>query len=308
MHPLIPTPDDFDELLELQHGAVTRSQVARAGISRAVFRRLRRDWIELDTGLFVVGEVTWDAFAQASLLRGGDDAVLGSATACFLHGLIQRRPTQFTVWAASYRSPLEFGELRADYRRGDRKGDGDPPRLSVEQALLDYARDVSEDDLVEAVTRAFANKKTTPAGLLLALGGAKRHPARTLLTDLCDAANAGIHSVLEWRFQKEVLVPHELPVPGRQVQVGGRNRVDVYYEDFGLIIELDGRAFHDDDVDAGRDNEHALNAGALTLRFTWRQVVQDPCSVARTVARALRQRGWEGGVTACRRCRRLRVA
>lgn len=69
-----------------------------------------------------------------------------------------------------------------------------------------------------------------------------------------------------------------------------------------MLVELDGRGFHDADADAVRDNQHALALGVVTLRFTWRQVLREPCSVARVVVEALRARGWRGEARPCSAC------
>ena len=67
--------------------------------------------------------------------------------------------------------------------------------------------------------------------------------------------------------------------------------------DFALVagriaIEVDGRAFHSDDLaferDRVRQNELTMR-GWTVLRFTWRQIVQEPHEVARIIRRAVAQ-------------------
>ena len=67
----------------------------------------------------------------------------------------------------------------------------------------------------------------------------------------------------------------------RQLSPLSGYRGDVWYSEYGVIIELDGRAYHRgqtalDDMD--RDNDHQL-VGVVTLRFGWRQVAVAPCRV-----------------------------
>lgn len=80
---------------------------------------------------------------------------------------------------------------------------------------------------------------------------------------------------------------------------GGRSRrcrfqSDVWYAEYGVLVELDGKAYHRgqaalDDMD--RDNDHQL-VGAITLRFGWRPVASAPCQGGREGDPRLRCRGW----------------
>jgi hypothetical protein len=81
----------------------------------------------------------------------------------------------------------------------------------------------------------------------------------------------------------------------------GRNEYrDVLYEEYGVAVELDGRAAHPGDLrwrDIRRDNSAAA-AGLVTLRYGWIDVSQRPCWVAAQVAQVLARRGYSG----CRPC------
>jgi very-short-patch-repair endonuclease len=136
------------------------------------------------------------------------------------------------------------------------------------------------------------------------LAALPRHPKRALLSDLLEVVTAGSHSPLEVRYAREVERAHGLPPLVRQASPLSGYRTDGWYPAYGLVIELDGRAFHSgtnalNDMD--RDNAH-LVVGLSTLRFGWRQVATSPCAVAATVAQALARNGWPGAITPCRRC------
>lgn len=280
---------------------------ARAhGLCRSALRRLSAQWHKLADGLYIVGEVTWHAFAWAALLRGGASASLGGGAACYLHGLIQREPDSITIWCYSPKVALEHSGFRAQFKRAPRRARGEMPRTNVEESLCDYASEANPLNLIEAVTRAFGQRKTTPARVRDTLATRSRVAQRQLLIALTDHANTGIHSVLEWQFNVLVAKPHGLAELSRQVKLTHSSRVDVWFDDFGVIVELDGRQFHDADRDARRDNEHALRLGAVTLRFTWRQVIHEACEVARVIERALRIHGWVDGIRACPDCRLVR--
>ena len=82
-----------------------------------------------------------------------------------------------------------------------------------------------------------------------------------------------------------------IPLPGRGAITG---IVDAAYLDEKLILEADGRTWHNRQQafrkDRLRDNE-AARAGWQTLRFPWEEVVGDPEDVAATVADVLAHRG-----------------
>jgi hypothetical protein len=79
---------------------------------------------------------------------------------------------------------------------------------------------------------------------------------------------------------------------------------DVDYEDFALIVGLDGRTGHEGvgrfrDMD--RDNRHAL-VDATTLRFGHYNLASRPCAVAFQVYCALAVRGYVEVFLRCRNC------
>ncbi len=119
-----------------------------------------------------------------------------------------------------------------------------------------------------------------------------------------DDVAQGSCSVLEHAFLLRVERAHGLPRARRQtvelVSGGGRVYRDV---DYGrLLVELDGRLHHDSAEARDRDFERDLDAAMLgqeTVRLSWGQVFQRPCSTAAKLARILRQRGWLGAATAC---------
>lgn len=70
----------------------------------------------------------------------------------------------------------------------------------------------------------------------------------------------------------------------------------------GLIIELDGRLFHDTatqrDIDLERDLDAAV-AGKDTVRLGWGQVFDRTCETTSKVAALHRLRGWAGVPSSC---------
>jgi hypothetical protein len=121
-------------------------------------------------------------------------------------------------------------------------------------------------------------------------------------------AREGAESPLELTYLRDVERPHGLPRGRRQKsRLGLRYVSDVGYDEWALLLELDGRDGHAEEGrfrDRRRDNAFALRA-LLTLRYGWYDVTDKPCAVAWQVATVLRARGWLGDFRRCGRCRAL---
>jgi very-short-patch-repair endonuclease len=91
--------------------------------------------------------------------------------------------------------------------------------------------------------------------------------------------------------------------PGRSSR--GKVYRDVSYDEFGLIVELDGRAFHDSTAARDRDLDRDLDAateGRETVRLGYGQIFERPCATAARVTAILRRCGWPGDPATCPNC------
>lgn len=257
-------------------------------------------------GLYCLQTPTWASWCWAGLLRAGPSGVVSGAAAGYLHGFVAEAPQQITIFHRGPRlRPLGDSDVAVVLKRGQRVGRGDPTRASVEVALLDVARESSEDVTVAAVTRAFQQRLTTPTRVLEAVSTTTRVSHRRVLFDLCQEASDGVESLLEWRFHTVVLRPHGLPSPERQAEVVRGSRTDALWRDYGLVAELDGRLGHQEAFrDMARDNRLVMR-GLQTLRYGWHDVIHRPCEVAWQLHEVLSMRGWAGARKRCRRCRRV---
>jgi hypothetical protein len=173
-----------------------------------------------------------------------------------------------------------------------------PPRTRIEETVLDLAGAASGlDEACGWITRAVGRRLTTPGRLSAALEQRARMRWRPGLTELLAADAVGAHSVLEYRYLRDVERPHGLPRGTRQALVRRGSRTeyrDVLYDGYGLAVELDGRLAHPAETrwrDIHRDNAAAAD-GLVTLRYGWSDIRQRPCQVAAEVAAVLAHRGY----------------
>jgi hypothetical protein len=121
-----------------------------------------------------------------------------------------------------------------------------PPRLTIEDTVLDLSATASEADLVSLMTTAVQRRKTTPRRLLAAMNERSRYKYRKLVTDILSDVAAGAESPLEMRFLHDVERPHGQPRGNRQRSRRGLPYAsDVGYDECQLLVELDGRKGHE---------------------------------------------------------------
>jgi hypothetical protein len=296
-------PPDLLLLAGRQARTLSREQLVGHGVSDRVIQRLLTDG-RLDRicqGIYATGEGGWMQQAWAGVLIGGPKAVIGGEAAGYLLGLLREPPEQVLVHTTNWRPR----DPRWRLGRSPRQGSGEPARTRLAQTVVDLAAGMDADGIVAVVAEAVGRKRVRPEEIRSVLAGTSRHPRRALLEDLLGEVATGSRSPLEVRYVRTVERAHGLPPAARQRGPLSSYAADAWYSEYGVIVELDGRAFHGgqtalDDMD--RDNDHQL-VGVITLRLGWRQVVGSPCQAAAKVARALRTRGWPGSLHPCPRCR-----
>lgn len=314
MYPRQPVPAALLALADRQAGAATRAQCLGHGLSRTALARLTGPggWPRLCRAVYLlIGPPTWFSQAWAAVLVGGDGAVLAAEAAAFTHGLVDDPPDEIAVWLpADADLPLRrpeppFGwswrRQSLPHRRVSLLDD--LPRTTVEDTVLDLVDLGDQRAALDWVTRAVQRRRTTPARLARAASARPRLCHRRLLGSLLEDVAAGAETPLELRYLRTVERAHGLPTGLRQRR-RGLGVVDVAYDDFALLVELDGRLGH---LGAGRfrdlerDNVAAVR-GLTTLRYGGSDVAGRPCRVARQVATVLRDRGWSGLPARCPRC------
>ena len=116
---------------------------------------------------------------------------------------------------------------------------------------------------------------------------------------------SGAESGAELLYLCAVERGHGLPRSCLQAHLlGGGRRNDFAYEEYRVVVEVDGRLGHEqwsDRVRDGRRDRELLVGDRLTTRVFWADVSVTPCLTAVQVGAILRRRGWSGRVRPCRR-------
>jgi hypothetical protein len=313
-------PATVDATLRSQAGVICRRQVRAAGLDDNDIERFvrRRLWAVVHPGVYVdhTGPTSWLQRAWAALLAL-EPAVLAGPSALRVHGLPTggetapgREGRAGVVHVAVDRDrhvkapPGAVVVRRAGLARRS-QAHHSPPRLRLEEALVDVADDAVRDvDAVAVIAAACQQGLTTPTRLLATVRSRQRLKRRRLLLELLGEAATGVRSVLERRYLREVERPHGLPIGRRQrrlrTRTGSAYR-DVEYSEQCAVIELDGRLVHRTADARGRDLERDVESavvGDVTVRLGWVHLA-DPCRTAAAIVSLLRSRGWTGTGTAC---------
>ncbi len=275
------------------------------------FRLRSGRWRLMHRGVYATftGVPSRGAQLWAAVLSAGPGAVLSYQTAAELHGLADKatNPIRVTVQHERHALAAEGISLHRSGRAVEAAQAGAyPPRTRVEETVLDLAHAAKTfDDLCGWVTRAFARELTDEERLRQAMTARTKLRWRADLRELIAAAATGDHSVLEFRYHRDVERAHGLPEPDRQVAFeapgGRRGRRDRVYQDYGVVVELDGRLAHPGEnrwKDKTRDNAAAAT-GKQSLRYGWEQVKWEACATAAEVARVLHRHGWMGRARPC---------
>lgn len=307
-------PPSLRRLIAEQADVVSRQQLLRVGVSRSTIdSRVRRGlWRQLHRGVYgtFTGKIPWEARLWAGVLYAGSGAMLSHETAAEVLGLTNNRhPVIQLVVPASRRPHPQDGLLihrsAFDYPRW-RPLRGVPPHTFYAETIVDLAAAADHlDDVVAWVSRGITRNVVSTTELKAAVQARRRFRWRDQIDDVIERVAGGSHFPLEFRYDRDVERAHGLPSATKQASFtkpdGTRGFRDRYYEEYGLIVELDGREFHPEEQrarDRARDNEAAATTGA-TLRYAWPDVTVTTCETASQVYRSLRNRGYRGGIKPC---------
>lgn len=299
------TPRDraLAELAGAQHGVVSLAQLRGVGLSDSGVRaRVRTGRLHcVHRGVYAVGHprLTRRGLWMAAVLAGGPGAVLSHRSAAALHDLRRSDRRTVDVSAPRGRSRAGLDVHRSLVGDEDRACVDGIPCTSVARTLLDLAEAVDRAGLERAVDRAEQVRLLDVRAIeeVLARANGRRGVGvlRSVLARF-DPQRARTRSELEQRFLRlcdRAGVPR--PRVNHLVDVAGETvEVDFAWPRRRLAVETDGHAFHGTrrsfEADRRRD-QRLRRAGWETLRFTWRQVVEEPVESGAILVAVVNARG-----------------
>lgn len=307
-----PDHEGLGLLLRLrQDGVVSRGQLIGLGLSTVDIRRMlrRRELTTVHPGVYVThtGPLTpeqreWAAVLAVDGVLAGRSALPGARTGAVVHVAVDDRRTVAAPKGVQVQRMAGLGQRTHPTAA--------PPRLRYAEAVVDVVAAASDEMAAYTVMADALHSRLVSTGEIRAAAGARaRLRRRRLLLALLDDLDSGACSVLERAYRSDVEQAHALPPAQRQAagRVEGRAAYrDVRYAGWGLYVELDGRAFHDNprarDRDLARDLAAVVEDGSTTLRLGYGQVLGAPCATAASVAAVLQRAGWTGPLVRCPRC------
>lgn len=262
------------QVVEAQHGVVSRAQLAHAGLSGgAISRWLNRGRLHrIHPHVYAVGHTALPLEGRlwGALLFAGAHAVLSHTTAAWIWSVIDDAPRRIHLTSSGPHSSLPDVRMHRS-RQLDAAEHRGFPVTGVARTLLDLGRVLTAHQLRRALAEAdfhglldageveavLRRGRPGSSSLRAAL---KKHMPQLAMT----------LSLLEQRFL-EVCESAGLPLPEVNSRIG-RMRVDAIWRDQMLAVELDGAAAHSGPAAMMRDRrrELALRAeGFRVVRYSW---------------------------------------
>ena len=311
--------DEWAQLLERQAGVRTRGQALLHGMSVSEFARAvrRGRLVRVHPRVYVGhnGPLSWLERAWAATLWAEPAGLWGS---CALRAFHQRdltardaEPIHVLVDRDRHlMAPPGIVLHRSAHAQDRIQSNLCPPRVRYEHTILDLAEAASDDlRAIATMADAVGARRTTASRLADTLAVRPWAHRRSWLGAILDDVDQGTCSVLEHGFLTLVERPHGLPAARRQASARFPGRSmwrDVLYEEWGFLVELDGRIGHtrtlDRDRDLDRDLDAAVTQELTTVRLGYGQVYGAGCRTAIKVAAVLNRLGWPGQALRCPEC------
>lgn len=233
-----------------QGGVVHRRQLYAAGVTRWQVRaELKagrwRSWGRQTIAVHAAS-LTAEALMHRAIFETGADAALDGVSALLAAGL------------EHYQSPVIHVSVSKGHKHGRPRGvrvhetrrrrDDDvratiPPRVSTDTAAIRAALWASTSRQAALILVLVVQQRlATPAALQEAFLLVKRDRRRRYIAGVLTDISGGAHSMGELDFAR-LCRERGLPEPDRQVRrtlPGGRAYLDVYWERYGVVLEIEG--------------------------------------------------------------------
>jgi hypothetical protein len=263
------------ELAGRQSGNVSRRQLLAQGLGvEAIKARLRNgSLVTRYHGVYALAPARQDpqALIAAAVLAGGPTAVASHASAAWLWGFLARYdpPPEISLPTGDRRPRNILTHRCPSLQPRDITRQRGVPTTTRARTILDIAPQLTEKALTRLVNDERREGRVRPEALQDIVERNPLHPGTTLLEPFVEDPRAPTDSPLEDDFLAFIR-RFNLPMPQTNIWLHGR-KVDVFYPEANLIVELDGWPFHNDQDtfrdDRERDTEN-LKRGLATMRMT----------------------------------------
>ena len=280
-----------------QLGLITWKQLVAVGLSRGeISRRVARGLLHpVHRGVYAVGHLHLPPFAdlRAATLACGDRSLVCRRSAIVLWRMARGGAAEVDVLVVGENRRSRKGirvHRTATLARKDTGRRHGVPVTAPARTLVDFAEVASDAELESALNEARVLRLVDDGHLRGAIARAGRRRGAARLRALLDAElDRGFTRTEIERVMRRLVRRAGLPEPEVNAGVLGRE-VDFLWREQRLIVETDGRQAHGTprafERDRRRDAELQA-AGYRVLRFTWRQVTDEPEYVVATIAATL---------------------
>jgi very-short-patch-repair endonuclease len=254
------------EVFDRQDGVAERGQLLAAGLSeRVIDHRLRTGrYRRIHRRVYSLGPLSMRGRLIAALLAGGDDAALSHASALIPYRLMDAVVTIDVVAPARRTDEAQLRFHRLELSRDETTRRKGLRVTSIERTLFDIA--ATGADIRRLAHESIAKKLTTQARLRVFAArhrGERGAPAIRRV-----AGEPHTRSRLERRFRR-FLDDNDLP-PGESNHPIGPYHADIYWPQFGLVVELDEDGHKTElafEHDRARDR-YLVGTGLRVMRVT----------------------------------------
>lgn len=302
VHIALHLPTAVKHLAERQDAVVSRDDLLHAGVDAAVLRDeiLSGRWQRAGPRAVVLhnGPLTTQQELWVALVTTCATAVLAGPTAAQASGLRGFATEEIHVCVAKGAHVRHMPGVRVHVLRRLREEDVDaltsPPRTRTPVSVIDTALWRTHARGATAVVAAAVQQGlASPGQLREVMHRVRRHPhRRPILLALADV-EMGAQALSEIDFAR-LCRSAGLPEPSRQRvrmdPTGKRRYLDVEWDKFGLVVEVDGAHHMKLEVwseDLTRQNEEVID-GRRVLRFSSITVRTEEPRVVSQLRRALR--------------------
>ena len=291
----------IDRLAAAQHGVISRSQLARAGVShRAIARRLANGRLQpMFRGVYRAGPVLAPRSREmAAVLACGIESWVSHRSAGLVWESLAAdnlgRNVEVTVPRATRRRIEGIITHRSrSLTREDVMHHESLPITTPARTLLDLATVLPSAELERAIARAERNGLARPNDVLERARTCAKHPGALTVRRLLENSQSPALTRSEAEARLLDLVRRgRLRRPQVNARLNGYE-VDMLWAEERLVVEVDGFAYHSSEraFTNDRRRDAALTAaGFRVVRFTWSDITKQPEATLVMLAQALSRR------------------